>query len=346
MPIDLDIRDEVMVERMLGELHDIAPEAATLAPLRTGKFPKLMVFCRWQASTRYPDKFTRIASDKFFDEAGVGHVVEVFGGALTRTGNSSKQVGAFGAHSEAIDYTWDDVSLLDVPLKALPVMTQEQAWELLKRFEERSLERGWRRQEAPQTASGQFIYDITEASRFNVQNGPDGLTYDELCAHDIPCRVDGGFIDGSTHRRDKCLVDFCNKAQVVGVYDTEGGAWHLPIEAKPPSTRNKIRHFKRHDKAPNGCGTCSATSHRRRRRAGRLTRQPRRSRSRPPGCSTPTPTARSTTPWSTPRTKHQLPDGAEVVPDAVPALAPGERGPERRQAHRGRPPAPGDLPRA
>jgi hypothetical protein len=63
MPVDFDIRDEAMVERMLGELHAIAPEAAAQAPLRTGKFPKLMVFCRWRTKSRSSAGRCRIRAD-------------------------------------------------------------------------------------------------------------------------------------------------------------------------------------------------------------------------------------------------------------------------------------------
>ena len=70
MPIDLDIRDEAMVDLVLDEVYRIAPDVIDRAPMRTGRHPKLMLFARWQTSTRCPDKFGRIASDKFIDEAG------------------------------------------------------------------------------------------------------------------------------------------------------------------------------------------------------------------------------------------------------------------------------------
>jgi hypothetical protein len=261
MPIDLDISDETMVDEVTGALYDIAPEGWDRAPWRTGKYPKLMMFYRWQASTTYPDMFTRIASNKFVDETGQGHQIEIFGGALTKNGHASKQVGAFGPHSYEEDtagniikpwkvkrsYEWGDEeggpTPLSVPLAQLPMMTQDQAWKLLAAFEELAKARGWTQQTAPAKTGGQFIYDITEATRFNVQNGPQDIDYTELCAQDIPCRVDGSFIDGSTHRRDKCLVDYCNARQAVGVWDTEGAAWHLPKEAAPRSTEDHNAAF-------------------------------------------------------------------------------------------------------
>lgn len=255
MPIDLDIRDEAVIDLVLDALQEIAPGLLDQnAPWRVGKPPKMMILARWQVSTAYLDPFVRIASDKFVDEAGANHQVEIFGGALTRTGHTSKQIGAFGPHSYEEDeagkvnfrkvlheYDYGDgASPLTVPLAELPAMTQEQAWALLKRFEEIATERGWRRQVAATQQAGQFAYDITAATRFDVEGGPDQVSYTELCAMDENgLRVSGSFIDGSSHRRDKCRVSWCNKAQAVGVWDTESGSWHLPVEAKPPGVEDQ-----------------------------------------------------------------------------------------------------------
>jgi hypothetical protein len=259
MPIDIDVADQQVGDLVLEALNEIAPNVYNDGPFRTGRPPKIMVLARWQVSTAYPDPFVRIASDKFFDEAGQGHQVEIFGGALTRTGQTSKQIGAFGPHSYEEDeagkinfrkvlheYSWeDDPTPLTVPLDQLPAMAQDQAWALLKRFEEIATERGWRRQQATSAAQlGQFVYDITAATRFDVEGGPDQVSYTELCALDENgLRVSGSFIDGSSHRRDKCRVSWCNKAQAVGVWDTESGSWHLPVEAKPPSPEEHAEAF-------------------------------------------------------------------------------------------------------
>jgi hypothetical protein len=254
--IDLDIDDADMVDAMVDRLQDIAPFVYTDAPWRTGRYPKLMILARWDRSTSYPDMFTRIATDKFIDGAGRGHMIEVFGGALTRTGSTSKQIGAFGPHSYEEDengkinfrkvkheYTWEeDRSPLTVPFAELPTITQEQCWALLKVFEEEAEARGWRRKVADSKAVGAFVYDITTSSRFDVENGPEQVSYTELCAmDDTHLRVSGSFIDGSSHRRDKCRVSWCVKAQAVGVWDTETAAWHLPVEAEPPSTEEHTK---------------------------------------------------------------------------------------------------------
>jgi hypothetical protein len=258
MPIDIDVSDGHVVDLLLDALYEIAPEVVDRSPWRTGRQPKMMVFTRWQASTKYPDPFVRIASDKFVDANQKGHQVEIFGGGLTKTGHTSKQVGAFGPHSYAyrddgqidfrkvlVEYNWgiQSPSLLDIPLAELPVMTQEQAWQFLEAFEKIAQAAGWTRQVPASKAVGQFIYDITDKTRFDVENGPAQISYDELAGmDDTRLRVSGSFIDGSSSRRDKCLVSFCNAAQVVGVWDTEGGAWHLPVSARPPSPAD-------HDKA-------------------------------------------------------------------------------------------------
>ena len=249
MPIDLDIADRAMSDAVLDKLLEINPIVHNQAPWRTGKPPKLMVFTQWQSSNKYPSMFSRQASAKFADANGKTHQIEVFGGAPSSSGGSSKQVGAFGPHSYVTDeageivkpwqvareYSWeDDRSLLDVPLMALPTMTQDQVWELLAAFEELAEAAGWVKQIPPKTTSGQFIYDITPTTEFEPQHG-------EVCVYadlDEGMRVSGSFIDNSTRRRDKCSVLYCKARGVLGVYDHEDDAWHLPKSAEPPTLDN------------------------------------------------------------------------------------------------------------
>ena len=233
MPIDLDISDLAMVDAVLDRLRDIAEDVHGIGPWRTGRYPKLMIFARWRASTRYPDKFTRIASDKFIDEAGQSHQIEIFGGAPSNSGGSSKQVGAFGPHSEGIEYRWEDnCSPLTMAFDDLPAMTQDQGWELLAAFETLAKARGWRRQELPRHAAAKFNYDITPETLFEPEHGGDKVSFYDL---EEGTRVSGSFIDGSSARRDKCSVLYCKAKGTLGVFDHENEAWHLPVEAEPPT---------------------------------------------------------------------------------------------------------------
>lgn len=248
LPIDFDISDEAVSDQMLGELRRIAPEVHDLAPWRTGNYPKIMVFARWVPSTEYPDMFVREATDKFVDDAGKGHMIEIFGGAKTKAGRTSKQVGAFGPHSYQLkddgkidfrkvlrEYQWeDDRSLLDIPLDELPALTPAQMWELLAAFERVAIEAGWTRVASIAKVAGQFVYDITELTRFDVENGPQQISYDELCTlDDTHLRVSGSFIDNSKRRPDKCQVSWCYAREAVGAWDYENSAWHLPVWARP-----------------------------------------------------------------------------------------------------------------
>ena len=258
MPIDFDISDKDMMERILDALEDIAPEVYEAAPWRTGKAPKLMVFTRWvpspNPSSEWQNMFVREATDKFVDGNGVSHMIEVFGGAKTKAGRTSKQVGAFGPHSyEEVDgkinfrkvlreYTWQDGrSIYDVKLADLPVMTPEQMWALLKAFTDAAVELGWTRVVSAAKSQGAFVYDITELTKFNPEMGGE-VTYAGL---EEGTRVSGSFIDGSKKRPDKCLVSHCYVAGVLGVWDYENLVWHLPVWEKPLGRDEQTELFQR-----------------------------------------------------------------------------------------------------
>ena len=256
MPLDFDIQDEAVMAHMMATLKDIAPEVYDYGPRRIGSPPKLMVFARWIKSEKWPDPFTREVTSKFKDADGKSHMIEVFGGRPSRSGGSSKQVGVYGPHSYFEDeneniikpwkvkrlYTWEDVdgapTLLNTPLAELPAMTMDQVWQLLNEFDRfAKLQPGWEMVVDKSKTTSTFVFDITNAKRFDILNGDQGVPYSAL---DEGMRVSGSFIDGSKNRPDKCLVGWCFKHQAIGVWDNENYAWHLPEELKPAGSNEEL----------------------------------------------------------------------------------------------------------
>ena len=241
--IDIDSDSNDSVEALLEEMSRIAPDVYRNAPTRFGggKY-KQALFCR---PADGDEPFRQLISRKYVDEAGGTHKVEIFGGQPTARGNCSRQFGIYGPHSlnddgtVAREYSWSDhqSALHQVPIGELPELSRAQAFAIVDAFEVIAEELGWRRVEGPpQDAGGTFNYDITDEMTFNVQDGPDGVSYEELC--DLvnirgEVRVSSSFSDGG-HNRSKCRVSHCAVADAVGVFNTETQAWHLPRELAPP----------------------------------------------------------------------------------------------------------------
>ena len=81
-----------------------------------------------------------------------------------------------------------------------------------------------------EAAPGSLAYDIDEATRFDVQHGPDQITYDELCdmqAGRTDLRVSSSFIDGGSNR-SKCWVFWSPRHDCVAVYDHGTLVTHYP----------------------------------------------------------------------------------------------------------------------
>jgi hypothetical protein len=101
--IDLDIEDADLVAQAKQLAFDI------LGPtdfIRIGKPPRLMLCYRTN------DVIPKIITSKYLDVKGVEHRVEVYG--------RGSQIGAYGKHSDAHQYTWPEKSLVDYPIGVLP----------------------------------------------------------------------------------------------------------------------------------------------------------------------------------------------------------------------------------
>ena len=258
MPLDFDVQDEAAMAHVMAALERIAPDVYDYGPRRTGSAPKLMVFARWQKSTKFPDMFACDDTRKFRDTSGLTHRIEVFGGRPSSThGGASRQVGVYGPHSFFEDeneniikperikrlYTWADAddapTLLNTPLHELPAMTEEQVIELLTEFDTYAAQQpGWVVVAEKSKKAERFKYDITPETLFEPQYGDALLSYADL-GEDM--RLSASFVDGLTHnRKDRCHTLLYKKLGVIGIYDHDTATLHLPESEKPAGSNEEL----------------------------------------------------------------------------------------------------------
>ena len=125
--IDLDIRDEDVAARMEAVVREVAGDGL----LRIGKAPKRLLCFRTD------EPFRKMSSAKYEDEWGDQHQVEVLG--------DGQQFVAFHRHPDTgKPYTWPTGdSPLNIAHDHLPVLTVDQAQEIISRFEEIADEMEW-----------------------------------------------------------------------------------------------------------------------------------------------------------------------------------------------------------
>jgi hypothetical protein len=124
---DIDCYDKKLVKHMIRVTEDRCGDTLQ----RTGLAPKtLLVY-------RVDDEFPKTQSKPFIDDEGRQVQLEVL--------SAGQQFVAFHTHPDTGEpYFWkDDVSVLDVPHDELPVMTHEDALELVAEFERQCNKRGW-----------------------------------------------------------------------------------------------------------------------------------------------------------------------------------------------------------
>jgi hypothetical protein len=124
--VDIDCHDEEVSQKMI----EFCEEKFGVAPKRIGLAPKNLLVYR----TEIP--FKKIQSPSFKDPDGKKHQVEILG--------QNQQFIAFGIHPNTQKpYTWIGDSILDIPKDQLPLITKEQAQEIVDYFVS-VVPEGWR----------------------------------------------------------------------------------------------------------------------------------------------------------------------------------------------------------
>lgn len=125
--VDIDCYDKKLVKHMIGVVEDLCGETLQ----RTGLAPKtLLVY-------RVDDEFPKTQSTTFIDDEGRAVKLEVLA--------DGQQFVAFHIHPDTQEpYYWkDDVSVLDTPWDELPVITHDDALEIVAEFERQCRKKGW-----------------------------------------------------------------------------------------------------------------------------------------------------------------------------------------------------------
>jgi hypothetical protein len=183
---DFDIDDRAAMDAIINSMPEELRVALKDAPVRHSGGAKEAWFFRYLGAP-----FTRRSSSKFVapeadPEKASGHQLEVFDGAPSKAGGSSRQFGAFRAHTfnsntneVKKEYGWRETSLLDVPLVKLPVLTKEQVDALCRHVDHMLIRLGWTSLEKKplsevkgKTAFKQTkVYDLTEDMVFDIAIG-------------------------------------------------------------------------------------------------------------------------------------------------------------------------------
>ena len=238
--IDIDVDDEAAVLWILDRLRQIAPWVHDKAPVRFGGGKhKIALFCRIEG-----ELFVRLASRRYLN----GYCVEIFGGARLSGNRVSRQFGIFGPHSYngsdvAIEYRWarDEPELHEVAAADLPVLTRDQANELINSFDQLAAMQGWRVDHGAPLGTGSVVYDIDDETRFDTDKGGIGLSYAELCEEQAiygQLRCSSNFMpgrDGAAPTR--CRVAMSEVHGCVGVWVDGDATWHLPVSRDPEHDR-------------------------------------------------------------------------------------------------------------
>lgn len=230
-------------------IGEIAPEVYDRAPMRFGAGEKFALFCRVaEPFGRIVSHAWRVSADK--DDT---HQVEIYGGKKTPKGKCSRQFGIYGPHSHDENgeplryYEWDEKNPNAPPLHEtdfadLPLLTETQALAIVNGFDRWAEEAGWIRVAKVGANASNFLFDITDETRFDTMQRGSNLTYEELCeAYDglglggeLRCSTSFLAADRDARRPDHCKVSFCDRYQCVGVYVFGDEAWHLPADHAPP----------------------------------------------------------------------------------------------------------------
>jgi hypothetical protein len=237
--IDIDV-DDPLADRYLVVMAQIAPDVAAKAPTRYGGGThKMALFVRCDISPSETKKLNGAIRSARYRRPGDGpdkhHVVEIF---LSSPGEDvcRRQFGVYGAHTpDVVDYVWSEEPdpLHLVGPADLPLLTLQQAWDILAAFERLAGEAGWERLgNEMSAANAAFMFTIDESTRFEIQSGGE-VGYADLSPGQ---RCTSSFHGDIGRNRTKCWVGMVNAFGVLGVWDHQEHAWFLPVSCAPVDT--------------------------------------------------------------------------------------------------------------
>jgi len=255
--IDADIVHAALADIAYDIIAAVAPDVADRAPMRYGvSNTKFALIVRSGGEADKAD-LTRLHSHKYIaadeDKTAKHSMIEIFTGKPTSTGNCSRQMGVYGPHSHNEDgsvaalYRWSDErpELADTKPDDLPVLTIEQATEILARFEAAAEAGGYVRKEGSvvDVNASRIAYDITPETRFDTNRGGSQLTYEGLCEeHEIygdALRCSSNFMPGRGLTPKAGWLERCsvlggsNRHGCVAVHVHGDEVTHFPAAFEP-----------------------------------------------------------------------------------------------------------------
>lgn len=246
--IDIDVNlDQETADLIAQTIDRIVPGLSQSALIRFGKGFKEAWFCR--AAEIFSRIHTRswVRPGETVDESG-GHRVEIFGGA------SSRQFGAFGAHTKddggtvLISYEWDGPSPADVPLDELPVIDKADMFKIADAVDKLLEARGW--SVVPRSQKGESdahrVYDLAEDMEFELNDGRVVSLAElrDIAATEEGVRCSASWVPEENApkryptgwRTDRCLITQTRRGQLA-IYETAAGTTHLEASLKPKDYR-------------------------------------------------------------------------------------------------------------
>ena len=236
---DWDIDDPAAIELYRDVLEEFPWLKASLR--RTGKGNKEAWVLRCETEIRW-------AATSAFENPDPNNKplrLEILSG-------SRRQIGAFGPHSEGIEYTWhldqDGVprSPETVPLADLNIISKRQVYEVVDWTQRWLEDAGF--QPLTTGASGETIssheYTITEDMVFDPDKSLDSrISYTELCAI-CPTRISGSWREGpSATNREKCIARFPDRHGGLSIHDYETGTTHHEKRFSPEEVERNMKEI-------------------------------------------------------------------------------------------------------
>ena len=253
--IDVDIPDPEIAREVRSVIKKIAPQLfeAPQPALERGRddgSPKFMLFCQHEAGMRPLTIKSRKWSAAPEDKSVPAFQVEIFASDRNDEGKARRQVGAFGAHTVddesgevRIRYAWRGPSPADVPIAALPVLTEIQTMAIADAADEILEARGM--QALKGYRNGKFVptnlYDLSDEMRFDGVNFSQ-ITLDELTEtywlnkNFGDTRCSGSFTGQGGSRMDRCAVGWSQIYEHITIHDYATEITHRPVTAKPPES--------------------------------------------------------------------------------------------------------------
>lgn len=232
--LDFDVDDARALDAILVSLPESVVDVLEAMPQRHGRGAKLALFGRLPDGAKPRDM--RSGGYSRPGETTTHHL-EVW------TGERPRQVGAFGAHTvEAGEivtrYRWHDASLLDVPLRQLPVVTHEQIDAIITIVNVTLDRLGWTHDAAAALAArsaGEHVFDLHEGMLFDTQEH-GALSRDDLealcAALGESARLSASFADAAAQNPTRCLASIAHDRR-LNIHDFMHARNHRPAELKP-----------------------------------------------------------------------------------------------------------------